>query len=110
MISDILCECVDELDYYLSCPIFGDVYQGELRDRIIRLRNEAEYLRSLLDAPTGVRLPSEAVLLARIDARCTADLQGGRPLLLPGIGSRRPRMALSKEHQSLTAERAAAKR
>jgi hypothetical protein len=67
MISDILCECVNELDYYLSCPTFDDVY----RDRIIRLRNEVEYLRGLLDVPPGVQLPSEAVLLDRIDTQRT---------------------------------------
>jgi hypothetical protein len=69
MISDILCECVDTLDHYLTSPTFDHVYSEELRDRIIRLRNEAEYLRSLLDVPPGVRLPSEAVLLERIDAQ-----------------------------------------
>jgi hypothetical protein len=75
MISDILCECVDELDYYLNFPTFDDVYEGELRDRIIRLRNEAEYLRGLLDVPPGVRLPSEAVLLERVDAQRTLKVE-----------------------------------
>jgi hypothetical protein len=69
MISDILSECVTDLDHYLNCPTFDDVYERELRDRIIRLRNEAEYLRGLLDVPPGVRLPSKAVLLQRIDAQ-----------------------------------------
>jgi hypothetical protein len=69
MISDILSECVTDLDHYLNCPTFDDVYERELRDRIIRLRNEAEYLRGLLDVPPGVRLPSEVVLLERIDAQ-----------------------------------------
>jgi hypothetical protein len=50
---------------------------GELRDRIIRLRNEAEYLRGLLDVPPGVRLGSDAVLLERIYALRT--FEGGKP-------------------------------
>jgi len=48
---------------------------GELRDRIIRLRNEAEYLRGLLDVPPGVRLGSEAVLLERIYALRTLKVE-----------------------------------
>jgi len=36
MISDILSECVADLDHYLNCPTFDDVYEGELRNRIIR--------------------------------------------------------------------------
>jgi hypothetical protein len=69
MISDILSEGVTDLDHYLNCPTFDDVHERELRDRIIRLRNEAEYLKCLLDVPPGARLPSEVVLLERIDAQ-----------------------------------------
>jgi hypothetical protein len=69
MISDVFCECVIELDRYLNDPIFEDTYQGELRDGVIRLRNQAEYLRALLDVPPGVQLPPEAVLLERIEAQ-----------------------------------------
>lgn len=69
MISDVLVGCVNELDQYLNDQIFDDTYQGELRYRIIRLRNEAEYLRGLLDVPPGVQLPPEAVLLERIEAQ-----------------------------------------
>jgi len=69
MISDVLCECVSEIDYYLNSETFDDTYEGEFRERIIRLRNEAEYLRGLLDVPPGVRLPPEAVLMARIEAQ-----------------------------------------
>src|SRR5437868_11979382 len=69
MISDVLCECVSQLDQYLSNQAFDDTYQGEFRQRIIRLRNEAEYLRGLLDVPPGVPLPTEGVLLERIEAQ-----------------------------------------
>jgi hypothetical protein len=67
MISDILAQAVDDLDHYLND--FDRTYTGELRHRISRFRNEADYLRSLLDVPPGVRLPPEAVLLERIDAQ-----------------------------------------
>jgi hypothetical protein len=69
MISDVLCECVRELDYYLNNQAFEETYQGEFRERIIRLRNEAEYLRGLLDVLPGVQLPLEAILLLRIEAQ-----------------------------------------
>jgi hypothetical protein len=69
MISDVLCECVNELDHYLNSEAFDDTYQGKFRQRIIGLRNEAEYLGGLLDIPPGVPLPPEAVLLKRIGAQ-----------------------------------------
>jgi hypothetical protein len=75
MISDILDQAVDDLDHYLNDLNFDRAYTGELHDRIIRLRNEAEYLRGLLDVPPGVRLPSEAVLLERIDAQRTLKVE-----------------------------------
>jgi hypothetical protein len=56
MISDVISEAVAELDRYLNDPIWDDVYCGKLRERIVRLRNEAEYLRGLLDVPPGVQL------------------------------------------------------
>jgi hypothetical protein len=69
MISDVISEAVAELDRYLNDPIWDDVYCGKLRERIVRLRNEAEYLRGLLDVPPGVQLAPETVLLGRIDAQ-----------------------------------------
>jgi hypothetical protein len=45
MISDALSEFVERIDDYLNKPDFDRTYEGELRDRIVRLRNEAEYLR-----------------------------------------------------------------
>ena len=50
---------------------------GELRDRIIRLRNEAEYLRGLLDVPAR---SATAVRGRAVGAHlCTADIEGGKP-------------------------------
>ena len=75
MISDVLCECVSELDYYLNNQAFEETYQGEFRERIIRLRNEAEYLRGLLDVLPGVQLPPEVVLLWCIEAQRTRKVE-----------------------------------
>jgi hypothetical protein len=52
MIGDVLSGCVHRIDEYLNDPIFDRTYQGALRDRIIRLRNEAEHLRASLDLLT----------------------------------------------------------
>jgi hypothetical protein len=49
MISDILFETVEGLDHYLNDPVFERTYRGELRERIIKLRNEAEKLQIELD-------------------------------------------------------------
>jgi hypothetical protein len=54
MISDILSRTVGELDHYLSDPIWDETYAGEIRERLIRLRDEADNLRSVLDAPPAV--------------------------------------------------------
>jgi hypothetical protein len=51
MISDILSQMVVDLDHYLTDSTFDHVYVGETRERIIRLRNEADDLRSVLDMP-----------------------------------------------------------
>jgi hypothetical protein len=51
MISDILSQVVADLDRYLTDCTFDHTYIGETRERIIRLRNEADSLRSVLDAP-----------------------------------------------------------
>ena len=49
MISDVLSETVNKLDHYLSTPDYDDTYTGEIRDRIVRFRNEAKALRDILD-------------------------------------------------------------
>jgi hypothetical protein len=49
MISDVLSQMVVDIEFYLSDSTFDHIYNGELRERIIRLRDEAEYIRSVLD-------------------------------------------------------------
>ena len=61
MISDTLFEWVTDLDHYLNSPTFDGTYEGELREWIIRLRNEAEYIRLTLDVPPDCPLPPESV-------------------------------------------------
>jgi hypothetical protein len=68
MISDILSQAVGDLDHYLNDPNFDGTYSGELRERIIRLRDEAEYIRAVLDTHPCDTPPSEAVLRERIAA------------------------------------------
>jgi len=61
MISDIMFEAVG-LDNYLNDPFYDRIYCGDLRERIIRLRDEAKYVQTLLDTPPGDTPPPEAVL------------------------------------------------
>jgi hypothetical protein len=75
MISDALSEFVHCIDDHLNDPDFDRIYEGEPRDRIIRLRNEAEYIRLLLDAPPRCPLPPEAVLSERIEAQRTRNVE-----------------------------------
>ena len=49
MISDVLSETVNSLDHYLNESEYCDIYTGELRDRIVRFRNEAKEIRDFLD-------------------------------------------------------------
>ena len=53
MISDVLSETVNKLDHYLSDPEYDDIYTDEVRDRIVRLRNEAKAIRDILDISQG---------------------------------------------------------
>jgi hypothetical protein len=66
MLSDILSQTVHDLDLYLNDPTWDDTYKGEMRERIVRLRDEAEYVRVCLDVPFRDELPSEAILRERI--------------------------------------------
>jgi hypothetical protein len=84
MISDILFQAVVDLDHYLNDPNFDRTYSGELRERIIRLRDEAEYIRFVLDTHPCDTPPNEAVLRERIAAdlrqvrdRRSLNQQGG---------------------------------
>jgi hypothetical protein len=49
MISDILSQAVVDLDHYLTDDNFIGTYAGEVRERVIRLRDEADSLRAVLD-------------------------------------------------------------
>ena len=51
MISDVLAETVSNLDHYLDNSNYDDTYTGEERERIVKLRNEAETVRDILDEP-----------------------------------------------------------
>jgi hypothetical protein len=68
MISDIISQAVVDLDHYLNNPNFDGTYNGDLRARIIRFRDEAEYLRAVLDTHPCDTPPPEAVLRERIAA------------------------------------------
>ncbi len=53
MISDTLSDAVAEIDRYSSDPVFG--YEGEIRTRILALRDSMNVMKTELDA-----LPTEA--------------------------------------------------
>lgn len=57
MISDVLFEAVEEIDGYLADPVYKDMYAGELRDRILKLRDDMNALRAELDTPPGQPIP-----------------------------------------------------
>jgi hypothetical protein len=99
MISDILFECVAELDAYLNSPRYDGTSQENLRERIIRLRNEAEYIRVTLDTPPDGSLPPEPVLLDRIAAQRDRRVEDRRYVLASegdGLGWHRPGIASSE--------------
>ncbi len=51
MISDVLHQAVVDIDGYLESPAFEKVYGGDLRERIIKLRNDMTTMRIELDTP-----------------------------------------------------------
>lgn len=51
MISDIPSQAAMNIDHYLSQPDFDHVYVGEIRERLVTLRDEANDLRAELDLP-----------------------------------------------------------
>jgi hypothetical protein len=71
MISDILSTMVIDLDHYLTDPTFDHVYFGDTRERIIRLRDEADNIRVSLDVPPNEIRPPEAALCAEIEVTKT---------------------------------------
>jgi hypothetical protein len=68
MISDILFQSVIDLDHYLNDPNFDRIYSGGIRERIVRLRDDAKYVQILLDTHPCDAPPNEAVLRERIAA------------------------------------------
>ena len=59
---------IEDLDHYLGDPFWDDIYWGDLRERIIRLRDEAEYVQILLDTHPCDTPSTEGVLRDRISA------------------------------------------
>jgi hypothetical protein len=52
MVSDVLSEAIQGLDRYLKDePPYNEAYTGELRRRIVKLRNDMDALRVELDSP-----------------------------------------------------------
>jgi hypothetical protein len=74
-ISDVRHELVNSLDWYLTDSSYDDIYEEGCRELIIGLRNQAEYLRVLLDAPPGMPLLPEPVLLERIAEQRTRRIE-----------------------------------
>jgi len=62
---------VIDLDNYLTNADFDHVYIGDTRERIIRLRDEADNIRAALDMPPDEISPPEAVLSAEIEVTKT---------------------------------------
>jgi len=57
-----LSEAIDGINYYLDEPTYETTYDGPLHDKIVQLRDDAEKLRILLDAPSPCQGHSEASL------------------------------------------------
>jgi hypothetical protein len=51
MLFDTLTHALNEIDYYLNNPTYASIYTGELRDRVMRLRNDMNQIRIDLDTP-----------------------------------------------------------
>lgn len=64
MISDTLSEAVNEIDRYLNDPLYAGMYGGDLRKRIVAVRDQMHALRAELDAPPDLEFqlpPQEEV-------------------------------------------------
>jgi len=51
MISDVLAEAVQGIDGYLHDPVYRRLYGGELRGRLLALRNDMDAMRRELGEP-----------------------------------------------------------
>jgi hypothetical protein len=54
MISDVLWQAVKEIDEYLDDPLYARIYGGELRERIVVLRDGMKALQVELDTPPSL--------------------------------------------------------
>jgi hypothetical protein len=61
MISYLIFQSVFNHDHYLNDPNFDRTYNGGIRERIVRLRNDAKYVQILLDTHPCDAPPTEAV-------------------------------------------------
>jgi hypothetical protein len=57
MISDVLAEAISGIDGYLHDPIYGRLYGGELRVRLLGLRRDMETMRRELGEPRRPERP-----------------------------------------------------
>jgi hypothetical protein len=73
MISDVLSDMVEGLDRYLSDRLYDDLYSGALRESIIRVRDDAEYLCFVLDTPNPAWDIPKNVVREQIEARRRAS-------------------------------------
>src|SRR3954451_7216599 len=78
MIDDILFQMVEGVDRHFNDPLNDATYQGALRERIIRLRDDAEYIVFVIDTPYPEwRLPEgfvrERIVKERLEAREQAE-------------------------------------
>lgn len=56
MISDVLFEMTNDLDGYLNNSLYDDVYTGDIRERLLKLRHEAKQLLTELDTPPLIKM------------------------------------------------------
>jgi hypothetical protein len=54
MISDVLSDALEEINSYISDPIFADTYEGLMRQDIEALRAHMEIVLRRLDTPPGL--------------------------------------------------------
>ncbi len=50
MISDVLFDLTNDIDGYLNNSLYDETYSGDLRERTLKLRDEAKQLSTELDA------------------------------------------------------------
>ena len=61
MISDVLCDAVDEINRYINDDTFSQVYAGKLRKDIISLRDNMDTMRIRLDTPPTPKIKNASM-------------------------------------------------